>query len=68
MAVERFIDLEHLRYADIPVTRVLPVSSAPEEEQRAKRQREAFLRLQARAADDPVVADILTMLDARLTG
>ena len=70
MASEHVIDLENQRYADIwsSSADVLVISPTDEERERAERQRAAFLRLQARAASDPVVADILTMLDVRMTG
>lgn len=65
MATERVIDLANQRYADRPYEGPLPPSGAAEEQERAERQRAAFLRLQERAATDPVVADILAMLDVR---
>jgi hypothetical protein len=63
MATERFIDLEHLRYADIPVTRVLPPSTAAAEQARAERQEAARARLRRRVRQQPGPRVWLTLSD-----
>ncbi len=53
MAIERLIDLEHLRYADIPVTRVLPESTAAADQAQRERREMARTRLRRRVRETP---------------
>jgi hypothetical protein len=74
VATERFIDLEHQRYADQVYEGPLPRSLAAPEQARAGRQEAALARLRARVAEqrDPFnvrmrldladLADLLTLL------
>jgi hypothetical protein len=62
MATERVIDLKHQRYADREYAGLLPSSRALAEQEREDRRRRALLRLRLRAAEVPMVADLLIAL------
>ena len=62
MAVERVIDLEHQRYADIPSTSEGLPGRGAEEQQQDERRRRALKRLRVRAGCDFMLADLLTVL------
>jgi hypothetical protein len=63
MAVERVIDLEHQRYADIPSTNEGVPGRGAEDQRRARRRAAALARMQSRArAGDAMAVDILILL------